>query len=265
VVAPAGSTDEELRRLEEGGLTMFGQMTAASWFYIGTQGVLGFTHETFRAVAERHFGGALTGRRVLTAGLGGMGGAQPLAIGNLGGRALVVEVDPDRARRRCQSGWVDVVTTSYREALGLLHDESGPRTIALVGNVADVAPRLVRDGIEFDVATDQTAAHDLDAGYVPVGWSVNGARAVEPGTSAQYLEDVRRSIATHVEALLELRDRGTIVFEYGNGLRGRAVESGVDRASAIPGFVDAYVRPIFARGVGPYRWIALTGDEADLR
>jgi urocanate hydratase len=194
-----------------------------------------------------------------------MGGAQPLAIGNLGGRALVVEVDPARARRRHETGWVDVVTGSYSEAVALLGDDDGPATIALVANIADVAPRLVRDGIEFDVATDQTAAHDLDAGYVPSGWSVDDARAVEPGTSTQYLGDVRRSIAAHVEALLALRDRGTIVFEYGNGLRGRAVESGVEGAADVPGFVDAYLRPIFARGVGPYRWIVLTGDEGDLR
>jgi len=265
MLVPAWSTDEDLRRLEAAGLTMFGQMTAASWFYIGTQGVLGFTHETFRAVADRHFDGALTGRRVLTAGLGGMGGAQPLAIGNLGGRALVVEVDPERARRRHESGWVDVVCTSYSEAVGLLDVPGGPATIALVANIADVAPRLVRDGVRFDAATDQTSAHDLDAGYVPSGWSVDAARAVEPGSSREYLDDVRRSLVMHSEALLTLRDRGTVVFEYGNGLRRRAVEAGVDAAAAIPGFVEAYVRPIFARGVGPYRWVALTGEEKDLR
>jgi urocanate hydratase len=265
MVVPAWSTDDEFRRLEAAGLTMFGQMTAASWFYIGTQGILGFTHETFRAVAERHFGGSLPGRRVLTAGLGGMGGAQPLAIGNLGGRALVVEVDPERARRRHAGGWVDVVTTGYEEALALLADGSGPATIALVANIADVAPRLVRDGIEFDVATDQTAAHDLDAGYVPSGWTAAEARSVAPGRSPAYLDDVRRSLAAHAEALLALRARGTVVFEYGNGLRTRAAESGVDAASELPGFVEAYLRPIFARGVGPYRWVALTGDEADLR
>jgi urocanate hydratase len=264
MLVPAWSTDEAFRLLEASGLTMFGQMTAASWFYIGTQGVLGFTHETFHAAAGRHFGGSLAGRRVLTAGLGGMGGAQPLAIANLGGRALVVEVDPERARRRHDTGWVDVITTSYEEAIRLLDDPEGAATIALVANIADVAPRLVRDGVEFDVATDQTAAHDLDAGYIPQGWDVSEARAVEPGTSAEYIDDVRRSIANHVEALLVMRDRGTIVFEYGNGLRGRAVEAGVDDAATIPGFVEAYVRPILARGVGPYRWIALTGDRADL-
>jgi urocanate hydratase len=264
MIVPAWSSDEEFRRLEAAGLTMFGQMTAASWFYIGTQGVLGFTHETFRAVSERHFDGTLARRRVLTAGLGGMGGAQPLAIANLGGRALVVEVDPKRAQRRHDAGWVDIVTTSYSEALRLLDDPGGAATVGLIGNIAEIAPRLVREGVVFDVATDQTAAHDLDAGYIPVGWSVDEARAVTPGSSARYADDVRRSIAAHVEALLALRDRGAIVFEYGNGLRARAVEAGVDEAAAIPGFVDAYVRPIFARGGGPYRWIVLTGDRAEL-
>jgi len=247
MVVPAWSTDGEFRRLEEAGLTMFGQMTAASWFYIGTQGILGFTHETFAAVARRHFDGSLQGRRVLTAGLGGMGGAQPLAITNLGGRALVVEVDPARARRRLDAGWVDAVTSSYEEALSQLDDPNGPASVGLVANVADVAPRLVRDGIRFDVATDQTPAHDLEA-YAPVTG-----------------RDVLGSIAAHTEALLALRDRGTVVFEYGNGLRARAVEAGVPEAAAIPGFVAEYVRPILARGIGPYRWIALSGDPEDLR
>jgi urocanate hydratase len=247
MVVPAWSTDQEFRRLEGAGLTMFGQMTAASWFYIGTQGILGFTHETFAAVARRHFDGSLRGRRVLTAGLGGMGGAQPLAITNLGGRALVVEVDPARARRRLDTGWIETVTSSYEEARSLLDDADGPCSIGLVGNVAEVAPRLVRDGVRFDVATDQTPAHDLEA-YVPLAG-----------------RDVLGSIAAHAEALLALRDQGAVVFEYGNGLRARAAEAGVPEAAAIPGFVVAYVRPILARGVGPYRWIALSGDPADLR
>jgi urocanate hydratase len=265
MVVPAWSTDEEFRRLEEAGLTMFGQMTAASWFYIGTQGILGFTHETFAAVARRHFDGTLIGRRVLTAGLGGMGGAQPLAITNLGGRVLVVEVDTDRAERRRDAGWVDALTTSYDEALALLADPSGPRSIGLVANIADIAPRVVRDRVPFDVATDQTAAHDLDAGYVPAGWSVNEARAVNPARAAGYAADVRRSIAAHAEALLTLRDRGTVVFEYGNSLRARAAEAGIREATSIAGFVREYVRPILARGVGPYRWVALSGESADLR
>jgi urocanate hydratase len=265
MVVPAWSTDEEFRRLEEAGLTMFGQMTAASWFYIGTQGILGFTHETFAAVARRHFDGTLIGRRVLTAGLGGMGGAQPLAITNLGGRVLVVEVDPARAERRRDAGWVDALTTSYDEALALLADPHGPGSIGLVANIADIAPRVVRERVPFDVATDQTAAHDLDAGYVPAGWSVTEARAVNPARAARYATDVRRSIAAHAEALLTLRDRGTVVFEYGNSLRARAAEAGTRDAMSIAGFVREYVRPILARGVGPYRWVALSGEPADLR
>jgi urocanate hydratase len=265
MLVPAWSTDEQFQRLEEAGLTMFGQMTAASWFYIGTQGILGFTHETFAAVARSHFGGRLTDRRVLTAGLGGMGGAQPLAITNLGGRVLVVEVDPARAERRRDAGWVDTLTTSYDEALALLNDPSGPGSIGLVANIADVAPRIVRDRVPFDVATDQTAAHDLDAGYVPAGWSADEARALTPARVAGYAADVRRSIAAHAEALLTLRDRGTIVFEYGNSLRARAAEAGISDAKTIPGFVKEYVRPILARGVGPYRWVALSGEPADLK
>jgi len=265
MVVPAWSTDDEFRRLEDAGLTMFGQMTAASWFYIGTQGILGFTHETFSAVARRHFAGSLAGRRVLSAGLGGMGGAQPLAVTSLGGRILVVEVDPARAERRREAGWVDVLTSSYREALALLDEPDGPGSVGLVANIADVAPRLVRDGVEFDVATDQTAAHDLDAGYVPAGWSAAGARAVQPAERGRYRADVLRSLAAHAEALLALRGRGTVVFEYGNSLRARAVEAGVDGAAGIRGFVAEYVRPILARGVGPYRWLALTGDPDDLR
>lgn len=264
MLVPAWSNDAEFRRLEQAGLTMFGQMTAASWFYIGTQGILGFTHETFAAVARRHFDGTLAGRRVLTAGLGGMGGAQPLAISNLGGRALVVEVDLARAKRRVDAGWVDALTASYAQAVALLDDLEGPGSIGLVGNIAEVAPRLVRDGVPFDVATDQTAAHDLDAGYIPVGWSVDQARSILPGGSRQYDDDVRRSLAAHAEALLALRDRGTVVFEYGNSLRARAVDAGIPDAATIPGFVAEYVRPILARGVGPYRWIALTGDPTDL-
>jgi len=265
MVVPAWSTDEEFQRLEEAGLTMFGQMTAASWFYIGTQGILGFTHETFAAIARRHFDGTLVGRRVLTAGLGGMGGAQPLAITNLGGRVLVVEVDPARAERRRDAGWVDALTTSYDEALALLADPRGPGSIGLVANIADIAPRVVRDRVPFDIATDQTAAHDLDAGYVPAGWSINEARAVNPARAAGYAADVRRSIAAHAEALLTLRERGTVVFEYGNSLRARAAEAGIRDATSIAGFVREYVRPILARGVGPYRWVALSGEPADLR
>ena len=271
MLVPAWSGEAEFAQLQSAGLTMFGQMTAASWFYIGTQGILGFTHETFAAIARRHFGGSLAGRRVLTAGLGGMGGAQGLAIANLGARALIVEVDPDRAARRARAGWVDVVTSDYREALAELHRGPDGRAIALVGNIAEIAPRLVADEVVFDAATDQTAAHDPRHGYVPIGSSAAQARAAaaradaEPADASGHDDAVRHSLAAHVEALLQLRDRGTIVFEYGNGLRAQAQLAGVARAEEIPGFVIEYVRPLLARGAGAYRWVCLSGDPADLR
>jgi urocanate hydratase len=264
MLVPAWSSWDDFWALEAAGLTMYGQMTAGGWFYIGTQGILGFTYETFRAVARRHFHGTLEGRRVLTAGLGGMGGAQGLGIALNGGRSLIVEVDARRARRRADAGWVDLVTDDYRAALSALEDPDGPATIALVANIADVAPRLVRDGVGFDVVTDQTAAHDLLRGYVPSGYTAEDAERAQADDKA-YLQAVRDSLARHVEALLTLRERGAVAFEYGNNLRAQARAAGVGAAAEIPGFVSAYVREILASGVGPYRWIALTGDPEDLR
>ena len=263
MVVPAWSDEDSFRRLEDAGLTMYGQMTAAGWFYIGTQGILGFTYETFRAVAGSHFGGTLAGRRVLTAGLGGMGGAQGFAVTRNGGRALVVEVDPARAARRLRDGWVDLVA-GYDEALAAHLDPGGPGTVALVGNAADVAPRLLAEGVEFDVVTDQTAAHDPLRGYVPRGYTA--AQAADADTEdLAFRRAVFGSLAVHVEAMLGYRERGAVVFEYGNGLRSQAVAHGIGAAGTLPGFVSAYVRPILARGVGPFRWICLSGEEADLR
>jgi urocanate hydratase len=262
MVVPAWSDEDSFRRLEDAGLTMYGQMTAAGWFYIGTQGILGFTYETFRAVAGSHFGGTLAGRRVLTAGLGGMGGAQGFAVTENGGRALVVEVDPSRAERRLRDGWVDFVA-EYDHALTAHLDPAGPGTVALVGNAADVVPRLLADGVEFDVVTDQTAAHDPLRGYVPRGLTAAEAADADPSDPV-FRAAVFDSLAAHVEAILGYRDRGAVVFEYGNGIRSQAVAHGVAEAAAIRGFVAAYVRPIFASGVGPFRWICLTGDPADL-
>ena len=263
MVVPAWSDEDAFRQLENAGLTMYGQMTAAGWFYIGTQGILGFTYETFRAVAAAHFGGTLAGRRVLTAGLGGMGGAQGFAVTQNGGRALIVEVDRARAERRLAEGWVDLVA-EYEHALTAHLDPGGPGVVALVGNAAHAVPRLLADGIEFDVVTDQTAAHDPLRGYIPRGFT--------PGEAAQadledttFREAVFGSLAAHVEALLGYRDRGAVVFEYGNGIRAQAAAHGVPRAAEIPGFVATYVRPILARGVGPFRWVCLTGDSEDLR
>jgi urocanate hydratase len=263
MVVPAWSDEDSFRRLEDAGLTMYGQMTAAGWFYIGTQGILGFTYETFRAVADAHFGGTLEGRRVLTAGLGGMGGAQGFAVTQNGGRALVVEVDPLRAERRLRDGWVDVVA-DYDDALAAHLDPGGPGTVALVGNAADVVPRLLAEDVEFDVVTDQTAAHDPLRGYVPRGFTAAQATEADSDDPA-FRSAVFESLAAHVQAMLGYRERGAVVFEYGNGIRSQAVAHGVEDAASIPGFVPAYVRPIFARGVGPFRWICLTGDPADLR
>ncbi len=263
MVVPAWSDEESFRSLEDAGLTMYGQMTAAGWFYIGTQGILGFTYETFRAIGAAHFDGTLAGKRVLTAGLGGMGGAQGFAVTRNGGRALVVEVDPLRADRRARDGWVDLVA-GYDEALAAHLDPEGPGTVALVGNAADVAPRLLADGVDFDVVTDQTAAHDPLRGYVPRGFSAEQAGEADLDDPA-FRSAVFDSLAAHVEAMLGFRERGAIVFEYGNGIRSQAVAHGVEEAPSIPGFVSAYVRPIFARGVGPFRWICLSGDSEDLR
>ena len=264
MLVPAWSTPEDFWALEAAGLTMYGQMTAGGWFYIGTQGILGFTYETFSAVARAHFGGTLAGKRVLTAGLGGMGGAQGMGVSLNGGRVLAIEVDPRRAQRRAAGGWVELVTDDYRHALAALDDPAGPAAIGLVGNAADVVPRLVRDRVWFDVVTDQTAAHDLLHGYVPAGYTADDAERAEAG-DAGYLGAVSSSIARHVEGLLELRARGAVAFEYGNNIRAQARDAGVTEAMEIPGFVSAYVRPLLAQGIGPYRWIALSGDPEDLR
>src|SRR5687767_6342041 len=200
-------------------------MTAAGWFYIGTQGILGFTYETFRAVADSHFGGTLAGKRVLTAGLGGMGGAQGFAVTQNGGRALVVEVDPSRAERRLRDGWVDLAA-GYDDALAAHLDPGGPGTVALVGNAADVVPRLLTEGVAFDVVTDQTAAHDPLRGYVPRGFTAAEATDADP-EDARFRSAVFDSLAVHVEAILGYRERGAVVFEYGNGIRAQAVAHGV--------------------------------------
>jgi urocanate hydratase len=263
MVVPAWSDEDSFRGLEDAGLTMYGQMTAAGWFYIGTQGILGFTYETFRAVSATHFGGSLAGRRVLTAGLGGMGGAQGFAVTRNGGRALIVEVDHARAERRLRDGWVDLVG-DYDHALTAHLDPHGPGVAALVGNAADVVPRLLAEGVDFDIVTDQTAAHDPLRGYVPRGLTAQEAVQADPNDE-DYRDAVFGSLAAHVEALLGYHERGSVVFEYGNGIRAQAAAHGVDGTGAIPGFVAAYVRPILAGGVGPFRWICLTGDPGDLR
>jgi urocanate hydratase len=268
LLVPRWATWDEFRRLEALGLTMFGQMTAGSWIYIGTQGILQGTYQTFAAAGERHFGSPdLTGRTILTAGLGGMGGAQPLAATMAGAAALCVEVDPSRIERRLQTRYLDEAADSVDEALRRVREaaaEGRALSVGLLGNAADVVPELARRREHFDLVTDQTAAHDPLTGYVPQGLSVEDAAALRSSDPDEYLSRARASIATHVRGLLEYVRGGSYVFDYGNNLRGEAAEAGVSEAFSYPGFVPAYIRPLFARGIGPFRWAALSGEEGDI-
>ena len=268
LLVPKWATWEEFRRLEVEGLTMFGQMTAGSWIYIGTQGILQGTYQTFAAAAEKHFGApTLAGRTVLTAGLGGMGGAQPLAATLAGGAILCVEVDPARIQRRLETGYLDEATESLDDALARVRAAAaGGRalSVGLLGNAADVVPELARRGEHFDLVTDQTAAHDPLTGYVPRGLSVDQASDLRASDPDEYLRRAGSSIAAHVEGLLEYVRRGAYVFDYGNNLRGEAREAGVADAFSYPGFVPAYIRPLFCHGIGPFRWAVLSGDPADI-
>ena len=256
----------EFRRLDALGLTMYGQMTAGSWIYIGTQGILQGTYETFGAVAAKRFGGDLAGTLTVTAGLGGMGGAQPLAITMHGGAALVVECDPQRAHRRVRHGYLDDVTDDLDEAVRRAceaRDRRIPRSVGLIGNAADALPELLRRGVPADVVTDQTSAHD-PLSYLPSGvpvheWADRAARKPDEFTRA-----ARDSIARHVAAMVGFRDAGAEVFDYGNSLRGEAALAGCERAFDYPGFVPAYLRPLFCAGKGPFRWVAPSGDPADI-
>jgi urocanate hydratase len=265
LLVPKWATWEKFRELEDAGLTMYGQMTAGSWIYIGTQGILQGTYETFAAVARKHFGGTLAGRLVVTAGLGGMGGAQPLAITMNEGTGLIVEVDQANAERRRRQGFLDEIAPTLDDALQIaqrsLRDRT-PRSIGLIGNAADVLPELVRRGVRVDVVTDQTSAHDPLDGYVPAGVDdPAGLREREPDT---YVQRSRESIARHCEAIVALAKKGAIAFDYGNNLRGEAKEAGFAEAFSYPGFVPEYIRPLFAEGRGPFRWVALSGDTADI-
>ena len=268
LLVPKWASWDEFRRLEAEGLTMFGQMTAGSWIYIGTQGILQGTYQTFAAAGEAHWGSPdLRGRTILTAGLGGMGGAQPLAATLAGAAILCVEVDASRIRRRLETRYLDEATESLDDALARVRAaaaERRPLSVGLLGNAAEVVPELVRRGEGFDLVTDQTAAHDPLTGYVPAGLSVEEAAELRARDPEEYLERARGSIARHVEALLEYVRRGAAVFDYGNNLRGEAHEAGVEEAFAYPGFVPAYIRPLFCRGIGPFRWAALSGDPADI-
>jgi urocanate hydratase len=268
LLVPRWATWDEFRRLEAEGLTMFGQMTAGSWIYIGTQGILQGTYQTFAAAGERHYGSAdLSGRTILTAGLGGMGGAQPLAATMAGAAILCVEVDPARIQRRLETRYLDEASDSLDDALARVRGAAAAGqalSVGLLGNGAEVVPELARRGEEFDLVTDQTAAHDPLTGYVPAGVSVEEAAQLRVSDPDDYLRRARDSIAGHVEGLLEYVRRGSYVFDYGNNLRGEAYEAGIKDAFTYPGFVPAYIRPLFCRGVGPFRWAALSGDPADI-
>jgi urocanate hydratase len=257
----------EFNRLERLGLTMYGQMTAGSWIYIGSQGIVQGTFETFAAAGVKHFGGSLEGKLIVTGGLGGMGGAQPLAATMNGALLLGVEVDPQRIEKRLQSGYCDKIAWSLDEALKLIdaaRKNSQAISVGLVGNCADVLPELVARGITPDVLTDQTSAHDALNGYVPNGMTLEEAFALRAKNPDEYVERSMQSMAAHVTAMLELQKKGAITFDYGNNIRAQAKKAGVKNAFDIPGFVPEYIRPLFCEGKGPFRWVALSGDPRDI-
>jgi urocanate hydratase len=267
MLVPAWANWETFRDLEARGLTMYGQMTAGSWIYIGTQGILQGTYETFASAARQRFGGSLRGRWVLSAGLGGMGGAQPLAVTLNGGCALVVEVDRERIRRRLDTRYCDRISERLDEALEWIEAarlKGEALSVGLLGNAADVYPELARRGVVPDLVTDQTSAHDILDGYVPAGLPYADALRLRANDPADYQRRALESIAAHVGAMLDLQRRGALVFDYGNNIRAQAQRAGVGDAFAFPGFVPAFVRPLFCEGKGPFRWVALSGDPADI-
>jgi urocanate hydratase len=267
-LVPRWANWEEFRRLDALGLTMYGQMTAGSWIYIGSQGIVQGTYETFAECARQHFGGTLAGRLVVTAGLGGMGGAQPLAATLNGAAFLGIEVDPARIQRRVETGYCDRICPTLDQALELVlaaKRDRKPLSVGLVGNVAEVMPELVRRGIVPDVLTDQTSAHDLRLGYIPSGLLLEAAVELRARDPVGYEVRVLDSMVVHVKAMLDLQSRGAIAFDYGNNLRGQVADRrGMKEAFQIPGFVPEFIRPLFCRGAGPFRWVALSGNPADI-
>jgi len=268
-LVPKWATWDEFRRLDELGLIMYGQMTAGSWIYIGTQGILQGTYETFAECARQHFGGDLFGRFLLTGGMGGMGGAQPLAATFAGAVSITVEIDESRIDKRIHDGYCDLKVNSLDKALELVEQykkEKKAISIGLIGNTAEVLPEILRRGIIPDVVTDQTAAHDPLNGYYPAGYTKAEADELRKSNPQKYLEEAYKSIAIHVQAMLEFQKRGSIVFDYGNNIRGIAKEYGnIQNAFDFPGFVPAYIRPLFCDGKGPFRWVALSGDPRDIQ
>jgi urocanate hydratase len=267
LLVPKWATWDEFRRLEALGLTMYGQMTAGSWIYIGTQGILQGTYETLAECARQRFGGSLKGRWVLTAGLGGMGGAQPLAVTMNDGVALVIEIDRQRIERRLATRYLDMAVDTLEEAMTRVEEavrDGRPLSVGLLGNAAEILPELLVRGVTPDIVTDQTSAHDPLNGYLPAGMSLEQAAQLRASDPQEYIRRSKASMARHVEAILELQSRGALAFDYGNNLRGQALEAGVANAFDYPGFVPAFIRPLFCEGKGPFRWAALSGDPADI-
>ncbi len=267
LLVPHWADWEHFWEYEKMGLTMYGQMTAGSWIYIGTQGILQGTYETLAELARQHFGGSLRGRLILTAGLGGMGGAQPLAVTMNNGVALVVEVDETRIKRRLDTGYVDRMTSDFDEALGLVLEAKRagrPLSVALLGNAAEIHARIALQGIVPDVVTDQTSAHDALSGYIPAGLDPDEAAALRAKDPKAYISRAMESMAVQVRTMLDFGRKGSIVFDYGNNIRAQAAQAGVKDAFDFPGFVPAFIRPMFCEGKGPFRWVALSGDPGDI-
>lgn len=266
-LVPKWATWEHFRELDEKGLMMYGQMTAGSWIYIGTQGILQGTYETFGEAAKQHFGGSLKGTITITAGLGGMGGAQPLAVTMNGGVVIGIDVDETRIQRRIDTRYCDVLTHSLEEALQLATEaknEGKALAIGLVGNAAEILPQLVERNFVPDLITDQTSAHDPLNGYLPIGMSMEEAKKLRVDNPDEVIKRAKHSMAVHVEAMLAMQQRGAITFDYGNNIRQVALDEGVKNAFDFPGFVPAFIRPLFCEGKGPFRWVALSGDPEDI-
>jgi urocanate hydratase len=263
-LVPKWANWETFNELDRKGLMMYGQMTAGSWIYIGTQGIVQGTYETFVEMGRQHYGGDLKGRWILTAGLGGMGGAQPLAAVMAGAHCIAIEVQESRIEKRLETRYVDRRATSIDKALEIIRTAAEPTSVGLLGNAAEILPEMLGRGIRPDALTDQTSAHDPANGYCPAGWSVSKWQEMRERDPAGVADAARESIAAHVEAMLAYKDMGVPTFDYGNNIRQEALDEGVTRAFDFPGFVPAYVRPLFCRGVGPFRWVALSGDPEDI-
>lgn len=266
-LVPQWATWKHFQELKDRGLIMFGQMTAGSWIYIGTQGILQGTYETFASAARKHFGGTLKGKLVVSGGLGGMGGAQPLAVTMNSGVFIGVDIDPFRIEKRINTGYLDKITHNYEKAIRMAleaKEKQEPLSIGLVGDIGTTLQRMVKDGIIPDIATDQTSSHDPLNGYIPAGYTVESARELRKADPTIYTKRSLASMAKHVQALLDMKQKGTVVFEYGNNLREFARQGGAEKAFDIPGFVPEYIRPLFCEGKGPFRWAALSGDPADI-